>query len=465
LLNPFTSYWYAILANDFGLNVEHPFVKYRLSKLGNLDTTIVYSLFSKQRLEYCLFLFLILPLICLSFFFLVIDTVSNNLSYAQTSNDNSTEQQIILPTKPFSRQEIKDESSEWYDLNTGSRAQGLNETDIKSVTYYSDGRFLYATLWLSSFDKNPTSDIYYGMLVDADFNNSTGNQGIDYKSEIYWNNTEKIWTRVFNEMSSVPGKEKVWERQKNYTIDPGAESGGFVNLYTDLKKMLSPSKFKIFFYAYSAESNDSPFILDPVRWAYIPPPEFVLTVSPDVIELPPGEKTAVEVRLNSITELNPTVTFSSSNFPERIKSDFKYREREIPPLGMATSPMTITAENADPGPNTAFINGNLDFPVQWFKSPFNTTVGGKIGNIPIQSQDVNTTAGFTLLIKEPPNLQESMQSFLDLWFNPLTSAYATISTIINGILGWKIWRQSKQGTVSSGGTSSAVSSGGRPIHK
>jgi hypothetical protein len=50
---------------------------------------------------------------------------------------------------------------------------------------------LNSTLWLRSLDAltinngMPTSQsIYYGMLIDADSNNNTGFQGIDYQVEV-----------------------------------------------------------------------------------------------------------------------------------------------------------------------------------------------------------------------------------------------------------------------------------------
>lgn len=454
----------AIVTNQLKLIFDNLFVRFQPYKLRKFNSKIIFSYFSERHIKHSLFLFLTLPLFCVVVFSYVFDNVNNHLLYAQSNNNSSFGQQTELPTKPFARQEIKDDSSDWISLSTGNGTKGVNETDIKSVIYYSDGRFLYTTLWLSSFDNSPAKNMWYGMLVDADFNNSTGYQGIDYKSEIFWDNTRKNWTRVFNELSSIPGKEKVLEIRQNHTNDPGGEMGGFVNLFTDLKKMLSPNKFKIFFYAYSEGNESVPYILDAVRWAYVPPPEFTLTVSPDIIELMPGQDTTIEVRLNSTTELNPTVKFSHSNIPENVKLSIKYPEREVPPLGMATTPMTVTAENADPGPNTIFIDGELDFPTQKFDSPIKKNPGEKIGKIPIESQDVNTKVGFTLLIREPPGLQESMQGFISSWFNPLTSAYATISTIINGLLGWRIWKRNKQENIPPGETSSVDRSVGRPIH-
>jgi hypothetical protein len=44
--------------------------------------------------------------------------------------------------------------------------------------------------------------------------------------------------------------------------------------------MLLPVKYKVFFYAYAQKKQDSPWVMDPVRWIFIPPPEFTLLISP-----------------------------------------------------------------------------------------------------------------------------------------------------------------------------------------
>jgi hypothetical protein len=60
---------------------------------------------------------------------------------------------------------------------------GDPSTGIQGVTYFSDGKILYATLWLfQPFNSTLSKDrgqINYGMFIDADANNKTGVGGID----------------------------------------------------------------------------------------------------------------------------------------------------------------------------------------------------------------------------------------------------------------------------------------------
>jgi hypothetical protein len=78
---------------------------------------------------------------------------------------------------------------------------GSPYTNITSITYSSNGKFLNATLWLSSLKgltllhgKPSARLIDYGVMIDSDLNPTTGLEGIDYILDIQWNNTSQTWT-------------------------------------------------------------------------------------------------------------------------------------------------------------------------------------------------------------------------------------------------------------------------------
>jgi hypothetical protein len=63
----------------------------------------------------------------------------------------------------------------------------LRMTDIISGNYLSNGRFLNSTMSLVSplnKTKLPSGLVSYGMLIDSDFNNSTGVQGAEYRVSV-----------------------------------------------------------------------------------------------------------------------------------------------------------------------------------------------------------------------------------------------------------------------------------------
>ena len=49
--------------------------------------------------------------------------------------------------------------------------------------------------------------VNYGMLIDADFDNNTGYDGIDYKLEVGWNNQTNKWDKTLTQWS-VTKEEK-----------------------------------------------------------------------------------------------------------------------------------------------------------------------------------------------------------------------------------------------------------------
>jgi hypothetical protein len=342
---------------------------------------------------------------------------------------------------PFSRQEIDDRKSDWLDVWRGrTTTVGAKYTDIQVVNYYSDGRFLNATLWLDKFnEKGPTDrKLNYGMYIDADFNNKTGIAGIDYKVEVQWDNKTKSWTRVFEEWSTN-GKAKTLDIKPNYTgffeksNSGGNEGGDYVTLYADLNKMFSPTRYKVLFYAEDVKGLK--WIMDSSKWIYIPPPEFVITTLPQSVDLRQGDSRTIEVQVNSTKGFEPSfqlyAVYPSSSPPSSlpyqqqqqqikqqqyaykipmtayaspadnsndIKLDFRLNNLHIPSQGEATAPVTISSmPNALLSPHTLFIVGNFTFPSEeFFVQPLLPTSK----KIKIPTENVITQSSLTVRLQE-----------------------------------------------------------------
>jgi hypothetical protein len=105
----------------------------------------------------------------------------------------------------FGYQEIRDELFDIIDMNTCVRSSQeisankctftspeTQSIDIVAVDYFDNQKILNATIWLISKPKENTSDSdnisNYGMFIDADSNQKTGWQGIDYQVEVSENN-------------------------------------------------------------------------------------------------------------------------------------------------------------------------------------------------------------------------------------------------------------------------------------
>jgi hypothetical protein len=353
---------------------------------------------------------------------------------------------VLATSSPsFSRQEIDDRKSDWLDVWRGRNTNiGAKYTDIQVVNYYSDGRFLNATLWLDKFNEIGPTDrkLNYGMYIDADFNNKTGIAGIDYKVEIQWDNKTKSWTRVFEEWSTN-GKAKTLDIKPNYTgffeksNSGGNEAGGgdYVTLYADLNKMFSPTRYKVLFYAEDVKGLK--WIMDSSKWIYIPPPEFVITTLPQSVDLRQGDSRTIEVQVNSTKGFEPSFQLyaiypSSASSPPSslpyqqqqqqlkqqqytykgpiaasaasadnsndIKLDFKLNNLHIPSQGEATAPVTVSSiPNALLSPHTLFIVGNFTFPSEeFFAQPLVSTTE----KIKIPTENVITQSSLTVRLQE-----------------------------------------------------------------
>ena len=101
------------------------------------------------------------------------------------------------------------------------------------------------------------------------------------------------------------------EKDKNY-----------VKLDLDLKSILYPPRYRIFFYAYSLENNKS-WLLDPVRWIYVPPPEFSMSTSPATLDITAGDKGTIELNVNSTTGFQPTVYLDIPYLPANIGVEYE----------------------------------------------------------------------------------------------------------------------------------------------
>jgi hypothetical protein len=327
------------------------------------------------------------------------------------SNTSTTSSSSFPSSSPsFGMQEIENIPHNWIDVWRGiSSIKGSNYTDIRSINYFSNGRFLNATLWLDDFNPSPSTDrrVNYGMYIDSDFNNKTGIAGIDYKIEIQWNPASKLWTRDF-EQWSTNGHTRTIDIKQNYT-GFYQKVGAFVNLYADLKEMVYPQKYRVLFYAEEIKLKGVSWIMNSPKWINIPPPKFVITANPNIIYVKAGEQKIINLQVKSTTGFQPLVQFYSGNsqIPSLIRFDFAYNKLQIPSIGEATTPLTIyTSDDTKRYPYTAIISANFSFPSQEFNTPSTA-----LRKIIIPTENVITESTITVIVQDPPNPIDIINDF------------------------------------------------------
>ena len=280
----------------------------------------------------------------------------------------------------FPNQEIIDPNLDWIHMNNGSRADsGERSTDIETVDYYSDGKTLYAILWLYfPFQPVPSlldEEVSYGMYIDADFDETTGFGGIEYKAEISWDNQTKRWSRVLEKWSHF-GDTIVLENQTMPYTEFSKEDSNYVRLTVDLNDLLSPEKYKVIFYG--EVRREGFLITDFTRLVAIPPLELSVSTLPNSVVLRKGEPKTIEVKVNTSQGYEPTINLEAKSQSEHLILDFTQNDtsseskiaQRIPSYGIATVPLTISSkDNAPIGSYSMFIFANSSFPPEEFLKP------------------------------------------------------------------------------------------------
>jgi hypothetical protein len=218
----------------------------------------------------------------------------------------------------FNRQEITDDLHDDIHLNRMGQSQTKDDyigkldesTDIQKITYFSNGTVLTATLWLASgFKENPSANgsnvaVIYGILIDADSNQETGKEGVDYQIEIQWTNETQTWNKGIIEYSS-PVHNRTFDIQGNYT-GFYKNDAKYVLLSVKLDEILSPNPYKAMFYA-GYIYNNSDTKIDLSTWVDISPPVYSISTLPDPVIVRQGEQKIIGAQLKSTTGFLPDV--------------------------------------------------------------------------------------------------------------------------------------------------------------
>ena len=120
----------------------------------------------------------------------------------------------------FTRHYMKNGIFDWLGVNKHRNTmQGEPATDIVGVSYFSNGQTLNSTIWLMAhFIRQPIQydALNYGVMVDSDYDKTTGVGGVDYQHEISWKNKTKTWDKAITKWSTS-GHDKLLHENRNYT--------------------------------------------------------------------------------------------------------------------------------------------------------------------------------------------------------------------------------------------------------
>lgn len=318
----------------------------------------------------------------------------------------------------FPRQEMNDGISDGLFTNSAINSSNQRNDitivddahDIKTVTHFSDGKTLNATLWLlGNISKDPdqmgASSISYGILIDVDNNPSTGRLGVDFQKETKWTKNSSNWISSLIEFSSS-GRQKIKILESNFSI---IEEQPFFPISIDLSSITSPDRFRVAYYSIFAQDN-SKNTVDITNWIDVPPAKFSLSTLPNTITLTQGENLDVGVHIISNTGISPRVlNFIPDEDRSPVSVQFNPNGINITSFGLAPSPFRITTAGDTPvGEYTIPISANVS--VEY----------GRQGIISIPGTNASLTGNGYITIK--PNITVSVverppfgQEFKDFW--------------------------------------------------
>jgi hypothetical protein len=275
------------------------------------------------------------------------------------------------------------------------------------------------------------------MLIDVDSNYNTGLQGYDYMMRVSWDNNTKNWTYLLQEWSSDPITRPLYKKS-NFTDFFDDNVGRYIYLSLDLEKINYPDKYiVVFFTDYDfGEGNVKYQISDFSNAVRVPPPEFLISKEPNSVSLRPGEKKTSEVQINASTAVFDSHVHLSTNNISGLQTYFTPNELDIPPIGVATSHLTIRAlENLEPNPYTLQIFGNISFPIQF---------SGGESQIDVISQGVSEHSNLPLTVLEPLTSQEQFVNFWSAYGDPINLIAGGFAAGFAALVFNKLSKKSKQ---------------------
>ena len=231
-----------------------------------------------------------------------------------------------------------------FSADNDSNCKGVSHAvpfaDLESVSYFSDGKNLNATLWLSApFEEKPSPSWRspsYSIYIHI--NSFYATNFPDYEVTIKWNPFTSSWTRQILEW--MPNDTRVLAEKENYTgfFDNNPEASGQaksrVNLSFNLTSINSPNNYVGFVRLSDVfvRGHDTCLIDDDSDSAmYVPIPEITVSTSPSSVELRPGEEKNVELKVNSTIHSTARIAFST-NQTHGIELDLIPKEQFLTPV-------------------------------------------------------------------------------------------------------------------------------------
>ena len=341
----------------------------------------------------------------------------------------------------FGHKEFKDQPS---DLVDQKKIQGLSNScdsqrnwnqsiDIFAADYFSDSKILNVTLWLGSIIKNASFEYQdipsYGIFIDADSNDETGWQGIDYQMEVVRNNG--TWNNTLYQFPLYGEPFRIIKQINQTTEDLYKIGNKYVLMTLDLTAVSSPDKYKVMFYAEDRRRDNCIWKTDFTSWINVPNPDLILDTTGPIestgpIELRPDDKEVIGVQLISNADFTPEV------------SNYKINDNNL--SGIQSKVLSKNRTNIEPINIEIKIPSNISsgkyvIPIQANVTQISGTPNTPIFNFGYTLEEAN----LPIAVLRPFTPQEIVINFWRDWGSPI----AFIIGVITGKLGTVLWEALK----------------------
>ncbi len=236
------------------------------------------------------------------------------------------------------------------------------------------------------------------------------------------------WTSRVVEVSAYD-KERVLEEGNNYRVLPQQDKP-YILFSFDLGKINFPQQYNAVFYITDSFVKEHRFcrLVDITNWVSIPPPEFVMSTTPNSIVLRPGGEKDSELTIKGNTNLPSEAFLTDSNKNNNsenrdVSLSLSPNKVYIPPSSVGTSTLHVNVSaNAKPTSYTFPIVANISLPNTI------TNRGGEIFSNS-KSESLSQRSNLTLTVLPPYTAGELLSSFVNTWITPITGLWTFLAGV------------------------------------
>jgi hypothetical protein len=269
-------------------------------------------------------------------------------------------------------------------------------------------------------------------------------KGSDYHVRNIWNVYDRGWTNILAEMPPPPMSNTKISYMNGSSPGLFAGAKNYTDLSLNLGSITYPDRYSLLFYTYYIFIKDRHlcFVSDISSEVSVPPPQFIVSTSPNNLELRPGEEKTIRFQIKSNTAFRSEASIAA-NQPDDIKLSVSPKKVSIPPNGLAISHLHIrVSDNAQLLEHLLPVSANMSIITG------SKIRGNVVNDITRDSVRANITenSDLTLTVLPPLRPDEHLNNFVEAWITPVGGMWTLlvgIAAVIGPLVG-RFYSKKKQ---------------------